>query len=54
MTYADGPTLEEAALWADLAEIAEERDQARRELAAARAEIAELRALLADRHALAA
>ena len=46
----DGPTLEEACLWADLAEIAEERNQALRELAAAQAEIEQLRAQLAARH----
>lgn len=45
--YNDGPSLEEACLWADLAEVAEERDQARRELAAALAENARLRARVA-------
>ena len=47
MIYNDGPSLEEACLWADLAEVAEERDQARRELAAALAENARLRARVA-------
>ena len=41
--YADGPSLEEACLWADLAEVAVERDQALRQLAAALAEIERLR-----------
>lgn len=50
----DGPTLEEACLWADLAEVAEERDEALRLLTEARAEISRLTSLLTDRHALAA
>ena len=50
MNYSDGPSLEEACLWADLQEVAEERDQARRELAAAQAEIEQLRARLAAAH----
>jgi predicted DNA-binding ribbon-helix-helix protein len=50
----DGPSLEEACLWADLAEIAEERDTARRELAEALAEIRTLRAQLAAPTGLAA
>lgn len=54
MTGYDGPSLEEACLWADLAEVAEERDQARAELAEALAENLRLRALLAEQHALAA
>lgn len=44
MTGYDGPSLEEACLWADLTEVAEERDQARKLLAEARAEIRSLRA----------
>ena len=47
MTPYDGPSLEEACLYADLAEVAEERDQARAALAAAQAEIEQLRAQLA-------
>jgi len=47
VTPDDGPTLEEACLWADLAEIAEERAEALRLLAAAQAEIEQLRAQLA-------
>ena len=47
MTPYDGATLEEACLWADLAEVAAERDQALRDLAAARAETEQLRAQLA-------
>jgi predicted DNA-binding ribbon-helix-helix protein len=50
----DGPTLEEACLWADLTEIAEERDTARRELAAVLAENARLRARVAALTSLAA
>jgi len=50
----DGPTLEEACLWADLAEVAEERDTARRELTEARAEIRRLCAQVAALTGLAA
>ena len=50
----DGPSLEEACLWADLAEVAAERDQARRELAEARAEIRTLRGQVAALTGLAA
>ena len=46
----DGPSLEEACLWADLAEVAAERDQALRDLAAALAENEQLRAQLAAAH----
>ena len=52
--YDDGPGLEEACLWADLAEVAQERDAARRELAEARAENARLRARVAALTGLAA
>ncbi len=54
MIYGDGPTPEEVSLWADLAEVAEERDRALSELASERAENARLRALLSTRHDLAA
>ena len=47
MNLHDGPSLEEACLWADLAEVAEERDDALRRLAAAQVEIDQLRAQLA-------
>jgi hypothetical protein len=50
----DGPSLEEACLWADLAEVAEERDQARTQLAEARAEIVRLRAQVSALTGLAA
>jgi hypothetical protein len=53
-TLTDGPSLEEACLWADLAEVAEERDIARAKLAKARTEIRKLRAQLAALTALAA
>lgn len=53
----DGPSLEEACLWADLAEsgaevraLSAERDQLTADLAAARAEIDQLRAQLATAH----
>lgn len=55
--YDDGPSLEVASLWADLAEsgadlrrVTAERDQARAELAAATAENDRLRAQLSARH----
>jgi hypothetical protein len=54
VTCDDEPSLEEACLWADLQEVAEERDAARRELAAALAENTRLRAQLAHLTALAA
>lgn len=50
MIYNDGPSLEEACLWDDLTEVAAERDQARRELAAALAENDLLRAQVAAAH----
>jgi hypothetical protein len=52
--YGDGPTLEEAALWADLAEVAAERDAALFVLRLLLAENARLQSLLTDAHALAA
>jgi hypothetical protein len=52
--YGDGPTLEEASLWADLAEVAAEWDAALFVLRWLLTENARLRSLLADRHALAA
>ena len=55
--FDDGPSLEEAALWGELADayaenhqFAAERDQARADLAAAHAEIDRLRAQLAAGH----
>ena len=54
MIHDDGPSLEEACLWADLQEVAAERDTVRRELAEALAENARLRSRLANLTALAA
>ena len=54
MIYNDGPSLEEACLYADLAEVAEERDQARAQLAEALAENVRLRARVAALTGLAA